>query len=179
MDMTIEEFCDKHSACADGRNWALSCGSTTMHALWLREDLRHEWRMWIMQRDGVMTRTECVRFSCWSVRQIWQLLTDERSRKAIEVTEAFLEGKATIKEVEEAVKASAAAAADAASAAADAAYAAAKAADAASKAAADAAYAASKAADAAAYAAAKAADAAADAAQDKWLIENTKPNFAI
>ena len=136
MDMTIEEFCDKHSACADGRNWALSCGSTTMHELWLREDLRHEWRMWIMQRDGVMTRTECVRLACWSVRQIWPLLTDERSRKAIEVTEAFLEGKATIKEVEE------------------------------------------SAASAAAYAASYASYAASSAAQDKWLIENTKPNFA-
>ena len=88
MTMTIERFCDKHLACADGRRWALSCGSTTMDELWKREDLKHEWREWIYTREGVLSRTDAIRFACWSVRKIWHLLTDERSCKVIEVVEA-------------------------------------------------------------------------------------------
>ena len=128
MTMTIERFCDKHDACQEGRKWALSRGATTMVELWKRDDLKHEWREWIYTREGVFSKTDAIRFACWSVRKIWHLLTDERSRKAIEVVEAFLEGKATLEEVEAAARdayaaaraaydAAAAAAADAADAA--------------------------------------------------------------
>ena len=109
-------------------------------------------------------------FACWCVRQIWHLLTDERSRTAIEVAERYAVGEATHDDL----KAAARSAADAASAyaaaasyaAADAAYAAA-AADATYVAAADATYAAAA---YATYAAAAAADAyAAAAAREKAL----------
>jgi hypothetical protein len=174
MDMTIKEFCNKHRACAEGSKWAKACGANTMQELWVRDDLRHTWRMWIMERKGVLSRNECIRFACWSVRQIWPMLTDARSRNAVLVTEAFLDGKATIKEVGDAAAAAYAYAnANTANAAANAAsYAAAYAANAAY-----AAYAANAA--NASYAAndANAANAS-YAAQDKWLIENTRPNFA-
>jgi len=39
VTMTIKEFCDKHSACSSGREWALSCGASTMQKLWQRDDL--------------------------------------------------------------------------------------------------------------------------------------------
>ena len=101
-------------------------------------------------------------FACWCLRQVWHLLTDERSRTAIEVAERYAVGDATHDDLKAAAR-SAAAAADAADAAAYyAAFAAyvAAAADAAS-------YAASYAADYAAYAAAaSAADAYATYAAD-------------
>ena len=108
MTLSIKEFCNKHSACPEGRRWALSCGATTMQELWQRDDLKHEWRMWIV-KFGVLTKPELLRFACWSVRQIWPLLTDERSRKAIETVELFSDGKVTIAGVESAACAACAA----------------------------------------------------------------------
>jgi len=101
-------------------------------------------------------------FACWCVRQVWHLLTDERSRHAVEVAERYVAGNATDVEMA-AARAAARAAADAA--ARDAAMAAAwAAADAAARAANAAAWAAARDAAWDAAAAAAAADANAAAA---------------
>ena len=182
--MTIIEFCDKHAACAGGREWALATDEPDMAALWKRTDIKPEWRVWIATRDGVLDDRTLRLFGCWSVRKVWHLLTDERSRNAVIVAERFADGKATEEELAAARVAASAAVSGAAWAASDASDAAR---DAAGDAAGDAARGASDAAwdaacgaavwDTAEAAAGAAAGAAAWAAQSSWLIANTKPSF--
>lgn len=183
--MTTRQFCKKFNACQEGEEWALATRQS-MAKIWLRDDLRYEWRIWIATRPGVLDDRSLRLFACWSVRQIWHLLTDKRSRNAVEVAERFANDEATEDDLVAAwdaardatwaaagtsAKAAARAATWAAAwdAAGDAAKAAARAAAGAS--ARDAAW------DAARDAAWNAAWAVAIYAQSKWLIENTQPNF--
>ena len=181
-------------ACKEGIDWCKeNCG--TMEDVWDKLK-RVDWLVWVATREGVLTDKELRLFACFCARQNWNLLTDERSRNAIEVAERFANGKATKEELKAAyVAAYDAAYADAAydayaraaaRAAAVAAYAARVAARVADAAYADAAYAydAARAADAA-YAARVASAAAAYPAhvaaagkeQMEWLRANTTPNF--
>jgi hypothetical protein len=165
-DMTIEEFCAKHHACNDGQDWATR-NCTSMHDAW--QKLKPEWLIWVATRPGVFTDRELRLFACWSVRQVWHLLTDERSRNAIVVAEKFADGDATREELSAARDAAWDAAWDAASAARAAASAAAW----------DAAWDAARAArDAASAAAWDAAWDAIRADQVKYLRENYTPNFS-
>ena len=103
------------------------------------------WALCAVPEEQTAERDRLTRlFACWCVRQVWHLLTDERSRHAVEVAERYVAGNATDVEL---------------AAARDAAWAAARAANAAARAAAR--YAARAAAWGAAWAAARA---AADAA---------------
>jgi hypothetical protein len=156
--MNVIEFCDKFGACRDGRDWAVATGEIEMAAIWKRDDLMPEWRIWIATRPGVLTDRELRLFACWSVRQVWHLLTDERSRNAVEVAERYANGEATANEL--------------ASAGAAAWWAAGDAARAAWWSAGDAAGAAWWAAGDAARAAARA---AARDAQSRYLLDNTTP----
>ena len=98
--MTIKNFCKKHNACKDGLDWALSTGCQTMSELWLRDDIKPEWRIWIATRPGVMSGRDLRLFACWCVRQVWHLLADERSRNAVEVAERYAMGEAAIDELD-------------------------------------------------------------------------------
>jgi hypothetical protein len=167
--MKTKDFLKKHDACIEGAKWALSIGED-MVDVWdaMIEQDRHDWLIWTATRPGVFPDSTLRKLACRFVREtplhdgrkVWDLLIDERSRKAVEVAESYVNGKATYEELE--------AAYDAACNAADAAYAAdarAAARAAAYDAACNAAYAAAcNAAYAAAFAAADAADAA-DAAR--------------
>jgi hypothetical protein len=171
--MKTKDFLKQHSACTGGAKWALSI-SEDMADVWdaMIEQGKYEWLVWTATRPGVFSDSILRKLVCRFIREtpiadgrkIWDLLTDERSRKAVEVAERYAEGKATYEELEAAFvaanaayDAAEAAAYDAAAAAYDAARAAAY--DAAYDAVRDAAY-------TAAYAAAAAYDAARAAAYD-------------
>lgn len=111
--MTVQDFCEKHGACADGKEWAIGTEAANMAELWKREDLRTDWRLWIFERSDVDKQT-AVRFAVFCARQNWNLLTDQRSKDVIETAERWLDGNATMTELEEAMAAAEAAEARAA-----------------------------------------------------------------
>ena len=166
---TIEDFCDTHNACPEGRAWAIANCSTMQEAWDKAPD--PSWVIWIATLQGVLTDRELRLFAVWCARQVQHLLTDPRSVSAIDVAERYANGEAT----DEELAAAWAAASDVFWAAASAAERAAASA-AAWTAASDVFWAAARAANLAeAWAAA---NAAARTAQAQWLRENTKPNFA-
>ena len=95
-DMTIQEFCDLHNACCEGRGWALM-NCRTMVDVW--QTAKPEWLMWVATRQGVLDDRTVRLFACWCVRQVWHLLADERSRNAVEVAQRFAVGDATEQEL--------------------------------------------------------------------------------
>jgi len=151
----MSEWLKEHDACDDGYRWAMrECKS--LSEVW--QTAKPEWLVWVATREGVLNDQTLRLFACWSVRRVWHLLTDERSRNAVEVAERFARGQATKQELAAAMAAARAAARAAAWAAAWAAS--------------DAAWAASDAASAAAWAARDAASAAAwDAA---WAAQDAE-----
>lgn len=193
--MKTADFIREHDACRYCAKWALSV-SKDMADVWdaMIKQNKHDWLLWAATRPGVLPAPTLRRLACRFVREtpladgrnVWDLLTDERSRMAVEVAEASAEGKATADELVAAW--AALAARDAATCAATtAARAAAKAARAAASRATDAAYAAAVYAAAASYAAARAtdtacatdtaraADCAAKSAQIKMIAELGNP----
>lgn len=174
-DMTIQRFCDTHSACDDGREWALA-NCVSMQDAW--NTINQEWLIWIATRPGVLTDRELRLFAVWSARQVQYLMNDPRSVQAIDTAERFANGNVT---KEELAADRVAARADAWDSARDAARDAARNAawDAVRAAAWDSAWAAARAVawDGARAAARAVAWDAARAAQADWLRKNTTPNF--
>jgi hypothetical protein len=83
-DMTIERFCDKHSACKDGRDWALA-NCESMQDAWNK--LKPEWLLWVATQNGVLTNKELRLFAVWCARQVQHLMSDPRSVAALDVAE--------------------------------------------------------------------------------------------
>lgn len=159
MSTELMQLLKSHRACDDAVKWCKQF--KTPAAAW-KACQKPEWMLWALDALGIKDDQKSRLFACWCVRQVWNLLTDERSKKAVEVAELFVAGKATIQELDAARAAASAAAWAAARAAGDAAGDAARAAaGAAERAAAWAAW--------AAWAAARAAAGAAGAAQCKQI----------
>ena len=162
MDKPGTDLLAAIGACLDAREWTKQVAN--LREAWAKCQ-RSDWMVWALRTIGFKDDRKFRLYACGCARNtplsdgraLWDLLTDQRSRTAIEVAERFAEGKATDEERQEA-RSAADAVADAAYAyaARDAAYAYAYAADAAYDAADDAGYAAAYAVDAAGYAAARA-----------------------
>ena len=173
--ISIADFCARHRACQDGRKWALA-NCSDMADAWRK--LGPDWLLWVATRPGVLTDREKRLFAVFCARQVEHLLTDQRSRDAIDTAEKFAKGEATRKELAAARAAARAAVSSAPWVVAwAAARAAARAADAVSSAPWAAAWAAAR--DGARDAAWAAAWAAARDAQSDWLRANTQPNFGV
>jgi len=66
-DYSIEEFCDRHDACAPGRVWAVqNCGS--MQEVWAK--IHADWLLWVATRPGVLTDKELRLFVARCIRHV-------------------------------------------------------------------------------------------------------------
>ena len=109
-DMTVGEFCRKFGDCEEGRRWAYNLtpnkSKEMMSVVWDHLTFG-DYLGWVISRDGVFTYKELRLFACRCVREtpladgrnVWDLLTDERSRNAVVVAEKFANGEATIEEL--------------------------------------------------------------------------------
>jgi hypothetical protein len=107
--MKTKEFLKEHGACTSGARWALSV-SEDMADVWeaLIEQGKHGWLVWTATRPEVFSDSILRKLACRFIREtplsdgrkVWDLLTDERSRKAVEVAELYANGKATAQELE-------------------------------------------------------------------------------
>jgi hypothetical protein len=119
--MTIDELIAQFSPCEEGGAFLREQG--TLEAAW-DTCVRSDWMLWLDARLDLLTPRQRAEFACRCVREtpagegtVWDLLTDDRSRRAVETAEAFMRGEATEEELREAAKAAAWAAARATAAA--------------------------------------------------------------
>ena len=82
-------------ACGDGVAWA---GDKTLREAW-RTCPRPDWLLWALNAADLLDPMKNRRFACRCVRAVWNLLTDPRSRSAVETAERFCDGKATQEEL--------------------------------------------------------------------------------
>lgn len=75
-------------------------------------------KIWVVCRENLVDAKILRLFAVWCCRQVEHLMTDERSRRAVDVAESFADGKATEQELDAAGAAAWAAALASASAAA-------------------------------------------------------------
>ena len=75
--MTVTEFCDRHRACRDGREWALA-NCRDMQEAW--DKAKPELVVWIATRPGVLDDSTLMLFSDWLRERVIALMTYPRSQ---------------------------------------------------------------------------------------------------
>ena len=130
LNIDPKEFCSTHNACSEGASFAIQF--KTMAEVW-DNCPRADWMFWILARLNLAPK-ELRYLACDFAERVLPIYekrnpNNRAPRKAVEMARRYVDGKATLKQVQEARRAAAYAAADAAyAAAAAAAYAAADAA---------------------------------------------------
>ena len=99
--MTVQEFFEgaRSHACREGREWAFE-NCKTLRDGW-EKCQKGEWMLWML--DALKIHNPIIqRFQVKMLREqpcggkvLWDLLTDKRSRAAVDMLEMFLDGKAT------------------------------------------------------------------------------------
>lgn len=98
--------------CASAQNWLKTVRPKSLHEAWNMCE-RSDWMLWALCRIGFKDDRKYRLYACACVRgtpladgrTLWDLLTDQRSRHAVEVAERYAEGKASEEERCEARKA--------------------------------------------------------------------------
>lgn len=66
-EFSIVEFCERHGACEEGRQWAaIYC--RTMQDVW--QTARPAWLLWVASRPGVLSAETLRQFLTWALTQI-------------------------------------------------------------------------------------------------------------
>lgn len=108
----FSEWLRKHNACDSALNMV---GEKTAQEVWDGWEKPTE-LLWWVERSGVVSKQELTLLTCGIVRNtplydgrtVWDLLTDERSRNAIETVERWASGNATDEELQMAERGAAA-----------------------------------------------------------------------
>jgi hypothetical protein len=101
----LDRLLKKLGACSDAREWAKDY--KTPAAAWAACE-NPEWMLWVLNSCDLINDRNNRLFACGCVRntpladgrKVWDLLTDERSRTAVEVAERFADGNATEEELD-------------------------------------------------------------------------------
>ena len=97
MQITMQEFAERFGPSIEAQAWAEE-NCVSMREVW--DKARPDWLVWLATREGVLTDRDLRLFGCWAVRQIWHLVSDPRSRAAVEVSERYAMGEATIQDLQ-------------------------------------------------------------------------------
>jgi hypothetical protein len=105
-------------ACQEAVDWFDAGKFANFSEAW-QKCSRSDWMLWFLDRVGYRDDKALRLFACWCVRNTplpnggttWSLLTDKRSREAVEAAERFCRGEATPEELAAACLAARAAAA--------------------------------------------------------------------
>ena len=100
----LAELLKLNGACVEASEWARRYN--TASAAWLACK-KPEWMLWALEQIGYKDESKLRLFACWCARNTplpdgktnWDLLTDQRSRTAVEVAERHARGEATDEEL--------------------------------------------------------------------------------
>ncbi|MEK7557209.1 MAG: hypothetical protein AAB538_04500 [Patescibacteria group bacterium] len=111
--INIRRYLKRRGACAEGVNFASKYD--TLAEAWTN-CICPDWMFWMLKKIDYHDDRKLRLFACWCVRRVWHLLTDERSKQAVEVAERYAARGASSEQMAAAGEAAVAAAWEAAGA---------------------------------------------------------------